>query len=1440
MSIRSVLIVGLAIGSILFAGSSATEILLTKARSLEGRGRLDLAAQALEQVLMADPNNEEALAGLARYAKQNGKSQEADRYLQRLRNVDAKNPAITQVGQMASITPNRGRLDEAQRLAANRNPEGAMRIYREVFGSNPPPGAWTLAYYETLAATAGGWEDAVAGLENAVKTYPRAQDYQLSLGRLLTYRPKSRARGMELLEGIKNDPAFASKARLVWRQALLWEDGSPSSRASLEAYLARYPDSELQALLTKQAKTAPPPVEVARVPAGSVEEGAGYKGLNAGRLEEADQHFLAALKAAPKSASALSGRGFVRMKQGDFFEAVPFFEQALAVAPQSKSISDALATSRFWRQMKMGTKDLDEDRLDQAVDDFQQALALRPSSKEAIQGLAGAYMKRKQPEQAVPLYVRLVQLDRDNPDAWTALVIAQNQAAKPAESLNVLKQAPQPVLDKLMRNPEFLLARAFAYADSGNVSEYRRMFQQAQEAAGGKDAMSVSLRLEFAGLLLRRHYALQAADEFEEIADAHPTNLDAWQGLLSSLVQIPDTMRAFSALQRIPRETYNNALLNVDFLRSVANLHMAMRRYDLAEAFLEKAVLLDKATGKGGDVSLPLQLADIWVHDSKTANAERLLRQILDDHPENAQAWRSLVSVLQAAKRDGAALAEIQRMPLSVRRALEDDAGFAPLEASLYNSVGRYDEAQRLIRNAILRLETERRPVPADLNIQLAWVLMNTNGKQRELYTLLVRNSTARDLTPEQRAAFDQIWSTWCLRRAQAAADDGDFSKSASILQAGLQLLPNDSRLQATLAGRLTQSGEYTQAFNIYRRWNLRGANADDYTGAIGAAMAVHQTETAESWIKRGLQLYPQDANLVSLAGKQAASVGDYKRAEAYFRRALALAPLQANAGLSSRSHSSSDRDPASGIAERARALGSLLLGDSSGLADTERATPRINPISYQRIDSQDPGMDSAPSSRSSGPLRALDPGPIPETMRQPAPLPYSSPAQTDLSGPPDGPNDTSRMDNSEFDPLSSDARALPPLPDPIDPAQKKPGADQASLSLHEEIQQNIEAIESRNTPYFQSGGSLQGRTGQGGFDKLLIEQADLQASTTIGDQVRLSLVVRPTYLDAGAADGSSTLTFGQQIVEGPTSGVQTAFGLGVEGQLATRTFGLHGGINGQGFLVENWVGGFRFNPGNGPITLMFNRDSVRDTMLSFAGQRDPVSNQVWGGVVANTASILGNWGNATSGFYLNGGYQFIRGQNVAQNSRVDATLGAYFRVINRKEGSLTIGMNLSGMHYDKNLRYFTFGQGGYFSPQRYFLFNVPVRWTGTWRQVLQYSISGSLGAQYFSENASPYFPTLSPSAILKLINGAPQPYYAAFGNTGSNFSLSARATYQLTPHWQAGAFFDANNARDYTASAAGLYLKYLFVPRPMAADLNIQSIPDWRGIQPFALPPLN
>jgi hypothetical protein len=266
-------------------------------------------------------------------------------------------------------------------------------------------------------------------------------------------------------------------------------------------------------------------------------------------------------------------------------------------------------------------------------------------------------------------------------------------------------------------------------------------------------------------------------------------------------------------------------------------------------------------------------------------------------------------------------------------------------------------------------------------------------------------------------------------------------------------------------------------------------------------------------------------------------------------------------------------------------------------------------------------------------------------------------------------------------------------------------------------------------------------------------------------------------------------------------------------------------GTTPQGFLVTNLTAGVRYRPMDGPLTFTFSREPVKDTVLSYSGVRDPDSGLTFGGVMATGGSIKGNWGSGTSGIYVSGGYQKLQGQQVADNSRIDGNVGTYWRVLERPTGSLTVGMNLTGMHYDKNLRFFTLGQGGYFSPQSYFLFNTPIRWVGKWQRI-EYLVAGSLGSQYFEEDSTPYFPLASP--------GQANPYYTGQAKTSANYSLELRAGYRLAPNWYLGGFVTANNTQNYTSQAVGFNVRYLIMQAPsVSSDFQMTPVPDWRGVSP-------
>ena len=235
------------------AQSDQTTQLLGKAHALEVRGRMDMAKQTWQQVLLTDPNNSEALAGMARAARLEGKNDEAAQYLDKMRKLNPSDPNIARVEGMNTQQNTSAQLREAGKLSQAGQYARAMTILRQVYGDTPPPGDGALSYYQTEAATEEGRPHAIAGLRALVDKYPQDSRYQIALGKILTYNPRTRAEGRKLLERHPSNP----EASEALRQSLLWDAQNPATSGDIRSYLSKHHDQQLStALAQEQAVTS--------------------------------------------------------------------------------------------------------------------------------------------------------------------------------------------------------------------------------------------------------------------------------------------------------------------------------------------------------------------------------------------------------------------------------------------------------------------------------------------------------------------------------------------------------------------------------------------------------------------------------------------------------------------------------------------------------------------------------------------------------------------------------------------------------------------------------------------------------------------------------------------------------------------------------------------------------------------------------------------------------------------------------------------------------------------------------------------------------------------------------------------------------------------------------------------------------------------------------
>jgi hypothetical protein len=403
-----------------------------------------------------------------------------------------------------------------------------------------------------------------------------------------------------------------------------------------------------------------------------------------------------------------------------------------------------------------------------------------------------------------------------------------------------------------------------------------------------------------------------------------------------------------------------------------------------------------------------------------------------------------------------------------------------------------------------------------------------------------------------------------------------------------------------------------------------------------------------------------------------------------------------------------------------------------------------------------------------------------------------------------------------------------------------------------------LRTIEGGYSAWLGGTGVIAHRSGDPGYSSLTSLSSDFEASVPLGSVARFTIIARPAFLDSGQANGNAviSLTTGSVTASSPEPigtltgaaasttppAQQNAAGVGGEAQLTIGNLAVAGGYTPYGFLISNWTARASWRPGKGPFTFIFNRDSVKDTQLSFGGLRDPATitafnpGNVWGGVIANAGNVQYARGDLNSGFYLGVGGQYITGFHVQENHRYDGSAGAYWRILAMPEyGTLNIGANFFAMHYTYNLQAFTYGMGGYFSPQSYFLANVPFTWTGHYMTRWHYTVLGSLGIQAFSENAE----ALDPLDIGIETNTFDNAKLSALTSVGPNYDVRGQVAYAINDHWFVGGFAGANNSRNYTNATAGFSVRYLFRSQPstVAGPTGLFQTDDTHALRPLTVP---
>ncbi|MPQ65461.1 MULTISPECIES: cellulose biosynthesis protein BcsC [unclassified Pseudomonas] len=1056
---------------------------------------------------------------------------------------------------------------------------------------------------------------------------------------------------------------------------------------------------------------------------------------------------------------------------------VPLFEQFLAAHPNDKEIRDLMNKGKTlarssaaparkvpaWQrdpQDAQGLQALEGGDLAAAEQAFQTRLKEKPNDPDALGGLGVLRQKQDRLNEAEDLLLRATQQPGGHP--W--------------------KQALDNV--RYWR----LMAGASEAQKAGREDQARKMIEQAARQNPGQPASQVAL----ANLQAERGQLAQAEASYRRILASHRDDPQALGGLIAVLSQQGKADEALKLIDSIPPadQARLGSAVSIRSLRATQVARLAEQRGDLraAEQAYRQALVDDP-----GNTWTRFALARIYLGQGRTQAAKDQVNDLLKRHPDQPDALytRTLLSTQLGEWQD--AQASLARIPQARRSREMDELGkeialHVQTEAAVDNlRRGQRQEAQALLARsqaltagkpdrvailaaayidagqsqqgvALMRDLVERSPSP-DAKLQLLYADILFKADQDNDAADILRSLQGARLNDSDHRHYAELVKLYRIKQADQLREKGNLAGAYDLLKPTLKQYPHDTQAISALARMYAANGNNAKAMALYKPLLQNDPhNADLQLSVASLAAQDHDYAQADKSLKTALALKPGVPKVLTSAAATYRAMGKSAEAAELLRQAVAIEGGQRRDGQPFDSQDDDSDNPfrnQTGQPRRGTTRIADPLAPGSEAADTMPPDPAMAPQLYSASDAvPDSGLDNdpAPSANPFAPGRRSD---------EPARL-NQSPAQ---------------------------------------------------LALDEILQER--------SGYIAQGLSVRSNNNESGLSKLTDVETPFEANLPAGDN-RVALRVTPVSLHAGSVKSDSLTRFGSGLASG-SPGSQQANGVGMAVAVENPEHGIKAdiGVSPVGFTYNTVIGGVSLDQPlvsspNMHYSIALSRRPVTDSVTSFAGTEDRRTGVKWGGVTANGGRAQLGYDDQEVGVYGYGALHKLVGNNVESNTRAELGGGIYWYLDNQPDDKLTVGLSTSALSYENNQGFFTYGHGGYFSPQTFFSMAVPVTWSQR-SDRFTYKLSGALGVQHIDQKGADYFPGHSAEQAANNLT------YPGQNSTGIGYNLNAAGEYRLGSNVLLGGSLGVDNAQDYRQVNAELYLRYLFekMTGPMALPVS-------------------
>jgi cellulose synthase operon protein C len=730
------------------------------------------------------------------------------------------------------------------------------------------------------------------------------------------------------------------------------------------------------------------------------------------------------------------------------------------------------------------------------------------------------------------------------------------------------------------------------------------------------------------------------------------------------------------------------------------------------------------------------------------------------------------------------------------------------------SAMGETDSALALAREAAAR----GGPDAAKAKIDYAAMLLKS-GRNADAAAVLEQLREGSRLAADDQADVDRMSATIAVSRADKLLKRGNLRQARAEIAPLLRAQPNNPALLFAMGRIAADAGDRKQALSYIDAGNrLSPTDPQSVSDAVWSAVRAKGFDRARAYLAHALASDPKNAQFYYLQAEVARFSGDLRTAVRSLEKARALNDIgpRDSVAASSGTNAAPAEAPLAPLRQPQPNAGSanrLVIPPDAG----ERPLP---------------GGATAPRSSAEDELIALR-----QDARQRATRAFATRVAA-ISG------TAGQIQMAASDPTAApavlhDAPFAPhhtaePSPAALLSPTTEPSPAAASEALDADIERSLTEIEAQSGPIAAVGPSIRLHAGSAGLGQLTDLEGPIETRFSPWYTGTAYLAATPTILSAGTLGASAVAQFGMNPLLSAASpglalaspGDQQASGVALFGGYSYQFFSGAVGTSPIGFPVLNLLGDIALcypSPCGpvGPTRLSLwagspsdplqvriegHRQPVTDTLLSYAGTRDTATGKIWGGVAKTSGRALVLYDNGAYGAIVTGGGGVLDGQNVASNSEVEGLIGGFIRPWRTKDDAFKVGLNLNYFGYTRNLQEFSFGQGGYFSPQNYLSLFLPLDYSGR-SGALNYRATVAVGVVHFNEDRSPFFPTdgAAQAALQSLLGDSA--FYRGRTVTTFGFNLGGQVEYAFENGLTLGAAANVNNSRDYTEGVVKVYL---------------------------------